>query len=61
MGYGLMTSFDKLFNFDMKKNSAMIVGFMEFEKFDYLSFRNYLARKVAFNPRYKSRMVKHFG
>lgn len=61
MGYGLLDPMDKLFNFDIEKNNAMIVGFMEFDKFDYFSMKNYLSRKVAFNARFKSKMTKHFG
>lgn len=61
MGYGLLDPMDKLFNFDIEKNNAMIVGFFEIEKFDYFSMKSYLSRKVAFNDRFKSKMVKHVG
>eukprot|EP00351_Strombidinopsis_sp_SopsisLIS2011_P006756 CAMPEP_0116871160 /NCGR_PEP_ID=MMETSP0463-20121206/1384_1 /TAXON_ID=181622 /ORGANISM="Strombidinopsis sp, Strain SopsisLIS2011" /LENGTH=85 /DNA_ID=CAMNT_0004509051 /DNA_START=215 /DNA_END=472 /DNA_ORIENTATION=+ len=58
---GLLDPLDKLFNFDIEKNNAMIVGFVEFEKFDYFSMKSYLSRKVAFNDRFKSKMVKYLG
>ena len=53
--------FDAVFLLDDKKNYSNIVGFLQFEKFEFESMRDYLLDKTANIHKCRSKLVKWFG
>ena len=52
---------DYSFLLDVQENNNTIVGACIFEKYDYISMKNFLLERTAKIPKMRSKLVKRFG
>jgi len=61
LGYELLSPMDAIFNLDFKLNNCIIVGSVFMDKFKYEDMRDNLLKRIMFNKRFRSKLVKIAG